>query len=167
MIAGAGVPVGLGLGSNVGDKAGHLREAARRLAAEGVVADVELSPLYRTPPWGKLDQDWFVNACLVGETTLAPLALLDRIKTLERAIGRTATERWGPRVIDIDILYYGELALDTPGLTLPHRELVNRAFVLVPLAALRPALRVGGRSVSDHLAALDRDGIERLDDGAA
>jgi 2-amino-4-hydroxy-6-hydroxymethyldihydropteridine diphosphokinase len=155
--------VGLGLGSNIGDKAGHIRAAVERLSADGIVEGVVLSALYRTAPWGKTDQDWFINACLVGRTRLAPDALLVAVKAIEQIVGRRASERWGPRVIDIDLLYVGDIALDTPGLTLPHRDLANRAFVLAPLADLRPALRFGGVAVTDLLARLGDQGIERLD----
>ena len=85
-----------------------------------------------------------------------------RVKAAEIALGRTDTVRWGPRVIDIDILFYGELALDTKPLTLPHRELLNRAFVLVPLAELCPDRRIGDVTVSEAAARIDRAGVVRL-----
>ena len=154
--------VGLGLGSNIGDKAGHVRRAAARLGESGTVERLTLSPLYRTAPWGFLAQDAFVNACAWGFTRLAPRALLDRVKALEVEIGRTATVRWGPRVIDIDILYLDGVEMAEADLILPHREVLNRAFVLVPLAAIRPARRIGGLTVADAARRLDTDDIVEL-----
>ncbi len=156
------VEVALGFGSNVGDKAGFIAEAAARLMSSGLIHDLELSPLYRTAPWGYVDQDWFVNACAVGTTTLTPAKLLQRVKALEVDIGRTSTLRWGPRVIDIDILYYGEVEIATPELIVPHRELLNRAFVLVPLAAIRPDRRIGGVALVDAIARLGDQGVVTL-----
>lgn len=158
--------IGLGLGSNIGDKAGHVRRAAALLRERAIVPDLALSGLYRTAPWGGVDQDWFVNACAVGETALAPAALLEAVKALEVEIGRTSTVRWGPRVIDIDILYVGELALDTPDLVLPHREIMRRPFVLIPLAELAPDITFGGRCVRDLAAAMDDGTVFRLADAS-
>lgn len=156
--------VGLSFGSNIGDKAGHIREAVARLEQEGVVTGLTLSTLYRTAPWGHVkDQDWFVNACAFGTTTLPPADLLARCKDIERRIGRTATIRWGPRVIDIDLLYYDDLALDSPGLTLPHKDMTRRAFVMLPLAEIRPGRSIGGATVAEVAATLDRNGIAPLD----
>ena len=155
------IEVGFGLGSNIGDKAAHVRRAAALLEERGLAQAVELSPLFRTAPWGPVEQESFVNACAVGRTALRPHALLAAIKALEVEIGRTVTVRWGPRVIDIDLLWYGDLVLDDPALVLPHRDMANRAFVLVPLATLRPELRLGGRRVAD-LAAAAQDGSVQL-----
>ncbi len=139
----------LALGGNVGDKAASLRRA---LSALGDAPDIELaavSRFYRTPPWGKPDQDWFVNACVLARTRLAPEALLDRLKQLEVELGRVASERWGPRVIDIDIIAYDDVGLSTGRLALPHPELFNRAFVLVPLAEIAPERVIGGRRIGE------------------
>jgi len=156
------VEVAFGLGSNVGSKADYIAKGLRVLEAAGIARDLRRSSLYRTPPWGPVPQDWYVNACAVGTTALEPLDLLRRIKAAEVALGRFETERWGPRVIDIDILYYGDLALRVPHLTLPHAEMMNRAFVLVPLAELRPDRVVGGRRIAEAALAADRTGVERL-----
>ena len=132
------------------------------LDAAGIARDLRCSSLYRTPPWGPVPQDWYVNACAVGTTVLEPLDLLRRIKAAEVALGRVETERWGPRVIDIDILYYGDVALKAPRLTLPHAELMNRAFVLVPLAELRPARVVDGITIAEAARLADATGVERI-----
>ena len=118
------------------------------------VALVAVSRFYRTPPWGKTDQDWFVNACALARTDLPPFALLDRIKAIEAALGRTPSERWGPRVIDIDIIAYDDIAIESDRLTLPHPEVFNRAFVLVPLAEIAPGRVVGERRVGEAAAKL-------------
>jgi 2-amino-4-hydroxy-6-hydroxymethyldihydropteridine diphosphokinase len=156
------VPVVLALGGNVGDKAGTLTKALRRLGGEPDIAITAVSRLYRTAPWGKTDQDWFVNACALGLTSLKPEALLDRVKALEVELGRVATERWGPRVIDIDLIAYDDVSLKTERLTLPHPELFNRAFVLVPLAEIAPGLVIGGLRMDEAAARLAAEAAEVL-----
>jgi dihydropteroate synthase len=152
----------LALGGNVGDKAKSLRQALRAIAGEEGIELTAVSRLYRTAPWGKTDQDWFVNACALGRTTLAPEALLERVKRLEVELGREPTVRWGPRVIDIDLIAYGNLTLKTERLTLPHPELFNRAFVLVPLAEIAPDLVIAGIRVGDAAARLGAAAAEIL-----
>jgi dihydropteroate synthase len=149
----------LALGGNVGDKVLSLRRALRAIASEPGIELTAVSRFYRTPPWGKTDQDWFLNACALGRTSLKPEALLDRMKALEVELGRAPAERWGPRVIDIDLIAYGDIALKTERLTLPHPELFNRAFVLVPLAEIAPDLVIAGVRVATA--------AERLRDEAA
>jgi dihydropteroate synthase len=152
--------VAFALGSNIGDKAGNLRRALRAIAGEEGVELTAVSRLYRTAPWGKTDQDWFVNACALARTSLKPEALLDRVKRLEVELGRAPAERWGPRVIDIDLIAYGDIALKTERLTLPHPELFNRAFVLAPLAEIAPDLAIGGVRVGDAAALLGAEAAE-------
>ena len=142
----------LALGGNVGDKAASLRRALGALAGEPGIDLTAVSRFYRTAPWGKTDQDWFVNACALARTRLPPEVLLDRVKALEVELGRAPTERWGPRVIDIDLIAYDDVALKTERLTLPHPELFNRAFVLVPLAEIAPDLVIAGVRVGDAAA---------------
>lgn len=152
----------IGLGSNLGDKRGTIARALRMLAETPGVTLVARSADYRTPPWGKLDQDWFVNACARIDTTLAPDALLALCLAVERELGRERRERWGPRVIDIDVLTYGDRMMTTENLILPHPHLTSRAFVLAPLAEIAPALTISDRPVTDWLAAADATGIERM-----
>jgi dihydropteroate synthase len=152
----------IALGGNVGDKVMSLRRALRAIAAEPGVELAAVSRLYRTPPWGKTDQDWFVNACALGRTSLEPEALLERVKRLEVELGREPTERWGPRVIDIDLIAYDEVALKTERLTLPHPELFNRAFVLVPLTEIAPDLVIGGVRIGEAAARLGTEAHEVL-----
>ena len=152
----------LALGSNIGDKIANLRRALRAIAAEPGVELTAVSQFYRTPPWGKTDQDWFLNACALGRTSLEPEALLERVKRLEVELGREPTERWGPRVIDIDLIAYDDIALKTERLILPHPELFNRAFVLVPLAEIAPDLMIAGVRISEAAARLGAEAAEVL-----
>jgi 2-amino-4-hydroxy-6-hydroxymethyldihydropteridine diphosphokinase len=124
----------IGIGSNVGDAAGTVRRAFARLAELGEV--VAVSSLYTTPPWGVTDQEPFVNAAALVETALAPRPLLQALKRLEQEAGRVATYRWGPRVLDLDILAYGAERVNEPDLVVPHARLRERAFALVPLAQI-------------------------------
>src|SRR5262249_2829569 len=136
--------------------------ALAALVAAGIVGDLKSSRLYRTAPYGPIEQDWFVNICAVGRTGLPPAELLTRVKAMETALGRVDTVRWGPRVIDIDILYYDDLSLDAPFLKLPHEGLLKRAFVLVPLAELRPNRSIRGVTIGDAAARIDKAGVELL-----
>jgi|SRR5437588_7680838 len=125
---------GIGVGSNLGDPAANVRAGIDALAEAGTI--VARSRLYRTKPWGRTGQPDFFNAAAILETDLSPRELLNRMKDLERRLGRTQSERWGPRVIDFDILFYDELHVDEPGLQIPHPRLQERAFALVPLAEI-------------------------------
>jgi 2-amino-4-hydroxy-6-hydroxymethyldihydropteridine diphosphokinase len=141
--------IGLGLGGNVGDPAQAIRAAVAALGARGIAEIGKVSSLYRTAPWGGVPQPDYANACAIGRTDLAPLDLLDAVKRLERDLGRVDTVRWGPRVIDIDILFYGDVAMQDERLVIPHRDLLRRAFVLIPLAEIAPDLVIAGRRVAD------------------
>lgn len=154
---------GVGLGSNIGDKKANLDRAVEALASSPGIAVVARSGYWRTEPWGFTDQDWFVNACVLVETELPPRALLERCLAIETALGRRREIRWGPRIIDLDVLYVDGLAVEEPGLSLPHPHMLERAFVLEPLAELRPDLSVRGTTVADALAALADEGVSRLD----
>jgi 2-amino-4-hydroxy-6-hydroxymethyldihydropteridine diphosphokinase len=158
----------IGLGGNLGDVRTTLDRAIAALCDGEEVRLLARSADYRTPPWGVEDQPPFVNACIAVQTELAPRVLLERGMAVEKLLGRdrrTGT-RWGPRTLDIDLLAYDDASIDEPGLALPHPRMLERAFVLVPLAEIRPDLVVAGRKVSEALARLDRAGVERLADGA-
>jgi 2-amino-4-hydroxy-6-hydroxymethyldihydropteridine diphosphokinase len=124
--------VALALGANVGDRLGMLRAAVAGLASYVNVTTV--SPIYETAPAYVTDQPFFLNAVILAKTKLEPLALLWSVKQLETELGRTPTFRYGPRAIDIDILFHGEHIVASPELTLPHPRMVEREFVLRPLA---------------------------------
>ncbi len=148
------------LGSNQGDAQRHLERACQEIAALPGVADVVASRVYRTEPQGRKDQPWFLNQVLRLNCTdeLNAVTLLDAMLTIEAEMGRVrnATDRFGPRVIDIDLLLFGNERRETPHLTLPHPRMTERAFVLVPLEELAPCLRLpDGRTVRNLLETLD------------
>jgi 2-amino-4-hydroxy-6-hydroxymethyldihydropteridine diphosphokinase len=157
------IPIGLGLGSNLGDRAANVELALRELEERGIAHITARSSLWRTPPWGNVEQADFANLCALAQTHLSPPSLLAAIKGIEKALGRTEGIRWGPRVIDIDILFYDDLRSDDAALTLPHRELFRRAFVLVPLAEIAPDLVIAGRRIADTAREIDRAGIDKWD----
>ena len=127
----------LGLGSNIGDTKNNLEKACNMLNTEvGHISS--LSSFYTTKPWGKTDQEDFLNQVIRIFTDLGPQTLLHKIQKIEQELGRVKGEKWGPRSIDIDILYYGQMVLDIEDLQLPHQELTERKFVLVPLAEVAP-----------------------------
>jgi 2-amino-4-hydroxy-6-hydroxymethyldihydropteridine diphosphokinase len=152
----------LGLGGNIGDPRSLMAAAIEHLSRESGIGVEAVSALYRTPPWGKTDQPPFLNAAVRIETTLQPMSLLMTVLKVEKALGRRRGERWGPRTIDIDILLYGTMAVDEPGLRIPHPLLQKRAFALAPLVDVLPDAEVLGRPAKDWLAESDRAGMERL-----
>ena len=154
----------LALGGNVGNVRDTLARAIAALCDGREIRLTARSSDYVTPPWGVEDQAAFVNACIAVTTTLAPHALLRRAQAVECAFGRDRAHerRWGPRPLDIDLIAYDDVALDTPDLTLPHPRLFERAFVLVPLAEIAPDRVIAGVRVRDALAKVDAAGIEKL-----
>ena len=129
----------LSLGSNIGDRDGHLRDAIARLAAEGRV--VAVSSFYETEPVEVTDQAWFLNCAVALETTDTPEELMATLLQIEREMGRQRVQRKGPRTIDLDILLFGDEVIDSPELTIPHPALHQRRFVLAPLAEIAPETR--------------------------
>ncbi len=156
----------LGLGGNIGDPVHSMAEALQALDGREDCRVSAVSRLYRTPPWGKTDQDWFFNACALVETTLSPEALLDTCLGIERDMKRERKERWGPRTIDIDVLTYEGVAQAGGRLELPHPRMTGRGFVLMPLADVAPVMEVEGRTVADWLAEADVTGIEPASAGS-
>lgn len=149
----------LGLGTNLGDRLHNLQEAVRLLPLQ--VRPVAFSPIYETPPWGYLDQPPFLNQVIQADTELSPLQLLAHLKDVETRMGRQANFRYGPRLIDLDILLYDELIFEAPNLTIPHPRLHERGFILVPLADLAAQYRHPGLGVTiaQLLARVDTQGI--------
>ncbi|MET3660142.1 2-amino-4-hydroxy-6-hydroxymethyldihydropteridine diphosphokinase [Aquamicrobium ahrensii] len=139
--------------------------ALRTLDAHPHVEVSGVSSLYRTPPWGKLDQPSFLNAAAELSISLQPQQLLELCLETERRLKRVREERWGPRLIDIDILMFDARIIQETGLEVPHPRMLERAFVLAPLAELAPGLDIGGEPIEQRLAAVDTSGIERLASG--
>jgi 2-amino-4-hydroxy-6-hydroxymethyldihydropteridine diphosphokinase len=156
---------GFGLGSNIGDKPGNIRKALSLLESRRIARLSAVSRIYRTPPWGVVDQGDFANACAIGETSLSPYELLAAVKKIEADMGREPTRRWGPRLIDVDILFLGDHTLDDPELTLPHKELFGRGFVLLPLAEIAPDLVLDGIPVAAALESVDAAGVRPWTEG--
>lgn len=151
----------IALGANLGeDPSRNITDAVRELASGKRVRPGRMAPLYRSRPVGPQDQPDFVNTVLMAETELSPHDLLDHLKAVEARMGRNlASRRWGPRVIDLDILLYGDAIVDDSRLVIPHREMCRRRFVLAPLADLAPSLEIpgDGRTVTECLADLADD----------
>jgi len=151
----------LSLGSNVGNRAQHLRDAIARLEATGRV--VALSSFYETEPVEFTEQPWFLNCVVALETSLAPPPLMTALLGIEREMGRHRTQKKGPRTIDIDILLYGDRIVDSPEVTIPHPALHERRFVLEPLAEIAPGARhpVLKKTVRELLAELPSGQVVR------
>jgi 2-amino-4-hydroxy-6-hydroxymethyldihydropteridine diphosphokinase len=134
------IKVYLGLGYNMGDRADHLRRARECIRAIAGVVITRASSLYLTAPWGKTDQEDFVNQVIEIETDLEPLELLHELQDIEIKLGRQREEFWGPRIIDLDVLLYGREIITLGELQVPHPYMLQRLFVLVPLAEIAPEL---------------------------
>lgn len=153
----------VGLGSNLEDPARQVTLALARLDCIEGTRLLRSSRLYRTPPWGDTEQPAFVNAVAELETRLDAHALFAQLQRIEAAAGRVRERRWGPRVLDLDLLLYGAVAIEDANMRVPHPHLHERAFVLLPLAELAPDLEVPGRGrVGALLAAVDAGGIEAV-----
>ena len=152
----------IALGSNLGDRAANLQAAIEALEPE--VHTLKCSPVYETPPWGYSDQPQFLNQVVEAKTELSPIALLEHMKKIEVQLGRQETFRFGPRLIDLDIIYYDDEVIDSPPLIIPHPRMAERGFVLMPLADLAPDFRhpILGDSVSDLLSKVETLGIFRV-----
>ena len=152
----------LSLGGNIGDARQAITQALALLAERGAIISARSSD-YRTLPWGPIAQAPFVNACARLEADGDPHALLRSCLAVETALGRTREIKWGPRLIDIDLLTFGEMRVASADLVLPHPHMFERAFVLVPLVEIAPDLVVDGIIVRDALARLDTAGVVKLD----
>jgi 2-amino-4-hydroxy-6-hydroxymethyldihydropteridine diphosphokinase len=151
----------ISVGSNLGQKVDNCRGAIAALTRTGNSRLVDQSPIYRTEPVDYLDQDWFVNCVAKFETNLEPVSLLDVLKSIERAAGRTKdTIRFGPRILDLDIILYDNIVMNTPPLAVPHPRMHKRRFVLKPLCDIDPNIihPVLHRTMASLLADLDEKG---------
>ncbi|WP_114390457.1 2-amino-4-hydroxy-6-hydroxymethyldihydropteridine diphosphokinase [Notoacmeibacter marinus] len=150
----------IGLGGNLGDPESAFRRALQRLSAEGSLVISAASSLWRTPPWGMEDQPDYLNACARGTTALSPQLLLQRLLAAEEAEGRIRGVRWGPRSVDLDLLFFGMRSIAEEGLTLPHPRIGERAFVLLPLAEIAPDWCYENETIEVLAARSDRTGLE-------
>ncbi|KOC88452.1 2-amino-4-hydroxy-6-hydroxymethyldihydropteridine diphosphokinase [Winslowiella iniecta] len=153
----------IALGSNLADPLHQVQNALDALAAIPDSQLIAISSLYRTPPYGPADQPDYLNAVIALETTLPPETLLDHTQRIEREQGRVRkAERWGPRTLDLDILLFGELTINSERLIVPHYDMKNRAFMLLPLAEIAAGLHFpDGESVAERLSQLDSRDIQR------
>lgn len=153
----------LGLGANIGDAESQMCCAVRKLGNLEASRLCRVSSLYLSEPVGIVDQPAFLNAVVEIETSLSPFDLLDSCLAIEESMGRRRTVRWGPRVIDIDLLVYDSVNMKTAKLTLPHPRIGERAFVLAPLAELAPTIELSaGVTVQARLAAVGSRGVRRI-----
>lgn len=152
----------LGLGSNLDDRYVNLQRAIANLQEHFTITAI--SPVYATEPWGETDQPPFLNVCVAAVTDEPPHSVLRIIKSIEAGLGRQPSRRWGPRLIDIDILFYDRLVLAEEELIIPHPRMAERAFVLAPLADIIPTFRhpQTGETIEEMLERVDVKGVERL-----
>jgi 2-amino-4-hydroxy-6-hydroxymethyldihydropteridine diphosphokinase len=153
----------LALGSNLGDRCANLHHALEEISVQ--VAINKTSSIYETPPWGYLEQPVFLNQVFSGNTSLNPDELLVFIKNIEREMGRVKNFQNGPRLIDIDILLFGEQIINSENLMIPHPRMLERGFVLLPLSEIEPDLVIPGtkNTVSELLHQVDLNGIQKID----
>jgi 2-amino-4-hydroxy-6-hydroxymethyldihydropteridine diphosphokinase len=155
----------IAMGSNLGDRLDYLQGGLDALFDAPGFTFVAVSPVFETRPVGGPEQPAYLNAVLITNTTLPARAVLDRCHSIEAAFGRTRTEAWGPRTLDLDLIIYGDEVSNDPELTLPHPRAHERAFVLAPWAAADPQARLPGWGpVAGLLAAAGLDGVARLED---
>ncbi len=155
-----GIPCAIALGSNLGDSLTTLEAALEHLTQTPGVTLVQVSPWYQTRPLGPAQPN-YLNGCALLEVSLSPQEMLVTLWAIETQFGRVRQQRWGPRTLDLDLLLYGDLVLETADLTIPHPRMAERAFVLVPLAAIAPDLMDprSGRTISQLLDQVDKTGV--------
>ena len=157
------VRAALGLGSNLGDRAKYLDDAVAMITATPGIEVVAVSPYVESDPVGGPEQPDYLNAVVVVDTTVDAHDLLAVARRCERDAERRRGVRWGPRTLDVDVLAYGQVSMESDELTLPHPRATSRAFVMVPWASVDPDFVVSGRSVRDWADSLDRSGVRAID----
>lgn len=155
--------VWLGLGGNLGNVKASMKEALHLFEARDDTSVLNVSHLYKTPPWGKTDQPWFYNACAEILTTLEPEALLSFSLAVEQRMQRQRLEKWGPRTLDIDLLIYDDLEVfKSDRLILPHPHITQRAFVLEPLSEIAPDMMLLGKNIAQWAREKKDTGVKKL-----
>lgn len=154
----------IGLGGNIGDPLAAMRSALAALDDHPDCKVERVSSVWKTPPWGVTDQPDFLNASAAVSTRLEPRQFLDLCLSIEKELKRVRDQRWGPRSIDIDILFFGDHIIGEEGLNVPHPRIADRAFVLVPLAEIAPDTQISGTRIAQLAAQADISGMSRLDE---
>lgn len=153
----------IGLGGNIGDVFTNMQSALRFLDNHPKITVKDTSKVYKTPPWGIEDQDWFLNACASVETSLTGHELLWQCLAAEKSLNRVREVRWGPRTIDLDVLVYGDEKIDSEDLQVPHPRMHERAFVLLPMNDIAPNLVLNEKPISKWIKMLDTSEIRQAD----
>ena len=156
----------IGIGTNIGDREKNIYDAVRALNHLPSTHTEKMSAIYETPPWGYTDQDSFYNVCVKVRTELSPSALLGACLGIEAAFGRERPFKNSPRILDLDLLLYDDVCMNTPELILPHPRMHERGFVLVPLKDIQPDPVVGGVDFNSLFQACDKAGIRKISDGS-
>ena len=153
----------IGLGSNIGERDQNLQHALGMLEEDSLIRIEKISPIYETAPFGVLDQDDFLNMVVAVKTELSPEKLLQKCLTVESAMGRVRSRHWGPRIIDLDLLLYDAVQMQTNNLTLPHPGIGQRAFVLIPMRDVAMDIQLpGGLTIGSMLAGLTERGEQEV-----
>ncbi|MEG6612794.1 2-amino-4-hydroxy-6-hydroxymethyldihydropteridine diphosphokinase [Pseudoclostridium thermosuccinogenes] len=159
----------IALGSNLGDREGHLTGALQYISGITGTRILSISNIYETDPVGYTEQGKFLNMVVLVGTSLSPLRLLDELQKMEQEFKRSREIRWGPRTLDADILLYDDIKLDDPRLVIPHPRMLERAFVLIPLKDVNPGFMVGEKTLEDMIQECgDKDGVKlykKMDNG--
>lgn len=147
----------LGLGTNMGNREQYLREACKIIQNNKFIKVLQISKVYETKPWGYTAQENFLNICIEVETTLSPEELLEACHIVEKELDRVRTVRWGPRTIDVDILFFNNIVSTDVNLTLPHPRIKERAFVLIPIMDLNEDLIIDNKPISYYFSKLSKE----------
>ena len=152
----------LGLGTNMGDKQAYLKEACKIISDNPNINIVKISKIYKTKAWGYTNQDDFLNICIEVDTNLSPGELLEVCHEVENKLNRVRVIRWGPRTIDVDILFFNNIISTDENLILPHPRIKERAFVLIPLMDLNKELVIDNKTISYYLSNLEKEELEQV-----
>ena len=154
----------LGLGTNMGDKQAYLKEACKIISDNPNINIVKISKVYKTKAWGYTNQDDFLNICIEVDTNLSPEELLEVCHEVENKLNRVRVIRWGPRTIDVDILFFNNIISTDENLTLPHPRIKERAFVLIPLMDLNKELSIDNKTISYYLSNLEKEELKQVEE---